>query len=133
VTIPVFPDARTASPTLVLSRVIGLAPAATEAALDRWWKAHSTRAVVDVGHDHLKLGPPVACSAGGLCRMPADLHPWSGWPREHLEIELNPWSLSQTELTLRPRRRLHNLARYFYAGPAILDQMANELTCHAMR
>jgi hypothetical protein len=128
----VFPGGRGASQTLVMTRVIGLAPEVTEAALDGWWEAHAARAVVDLGHDHLKLGPPAGRPIGGLRRMPADLHRWSGWP-EHLELELNPWSLSQTELSLRPRRRLHNLARYFRTGQAILDRMAAELCAYSLQ
>jgi hypothetical protein len=130
--VPVFPSIETPSPTLVLSRVIRMSPEATEAALDGWWQAHAARAVVDLGHNHVKLGAPTGRLDGALRRMPADVHPWLPWPREHLELELSPWSRSQTELVLRPRRRVHNLTRYFSIGQAILDRMASELVGYAM-
>jgi hypothetical protein len=60
--------------------------------------------------------------------MPAALQHRSHGHRERLELELSPWSVWQTELTLRPRRRLHNAVRYFSAAPGLLDRMAEELT-----
>jgi hypothetical protein len=105
-----------------------VAPAAAEAALDRWWSAHADRPVIELDHDYLKLGAPLHQPPGRLCRMPAALqHPAHGH-RERLELELTPWSASQTELTLRPRRRLHNAVRYFGAAPGLLDRMAELLT-----
>jgi hypothetical protein len=121
-------DERIAAQTLVISRVIGLAPAVSEAALNRWWHARSPRAVVDAGYGQLQLGPPVhRPDDGSLCHMSADLHRRFRWRSVHLELDLTPWSSSRTELNLRPRRRLHNLARYFCAGQATLDRIAAEL------
>jgi hypothetical protein len=122
-------DERIAAQTLVISRVIGLAPSVSEAALDGWWKARSPRVVVHAGHDHLELRPPIhRRDGGGICHISGDLRRRSRWSSMHLELELTPWSSSRTELHLRPCQRLHGTARYFGAGQAILDRIVAELT-----
>ena len=118
-----------AAQTLVISRLIGLAPAVTEAALDGWWHERSPRVVVQAGPDRVELGPPDHHRAGGVtCRLSCDLHRRARWRCLHLELEVTPWSSSRTELHLRPLRRLRSTNRYFDAGQEVLDRIAAELT-----
>jgi hypothetical protein len=119
-------DERIAAQTLVISRIIELAPAVSEATLDSWWQAQPSGGL-DAGHGRLQLGPPVHQPGdGSLCHMSGDLRR-RRWSSLHLQLELTPWSSSRSELSLRPRRRLRNVARYFCAGQATLDRIATDL------
>jgi hypothetical protein len=121
-------DERIAAQTFVISRVIELAPAVSEAALDSWWQAQPSGALVDAGYGRLQLGPPIHQPGdGSLCHMSGNLRRRHRWRSVHLQLELTPWSSSRSELSLRPRRRLHNITRYFWAGQATLDRIAADL------
>jgi hypothetical protein len=117
--------------SLIISRRIGLPPAATVEAVTRWWRDHERFPVLAVGADWLELGTPDGNGGiGCMCRLPGRLHLKWAWPPVAMEVDLAPWSASETEVDLRPEgtiRGEHRRRRFFAAGHCLADRLAEEM------
>jgi hypothetical protein len=117
--------------SLIITRRIGLPPATTVAAVTRWWRDHERFPVLSVGADWLELGTPDrTASIGCLCRLPGRLHLKWAWPPVAMEVDLAPWSASETEVDLRPERAIrgeHRRRRFVAAGHSLADRLAEEM------
>jgi hypothetical protein len=117
--------------SLIITRRIALSPAATVAAVTRWWREHEQSPVLAAGGDWLELGTPDGFgSLGCLCRLPARLHLKWAWPAVALEIDVAPWSASETEVDFRAEgtiRGEHRRRRFFAAGHSLADRLAQEM------
>ena len=116
---------------LIITRRIGLSPPATVDAVKRWWREHEHRPVLTPAGDRLELGTP--CRSGDfgcLCRIRGRLHLKWAWPAVALEIDVAPWSASETEVDLRAEgtiRGEHRRRRFFAAGHCLADRLAEEM------
>ena len=114
--------------TLVITRIIGVAPELAETTVGAWWRALGPRAVIKVTNRYVMLGAPVHDGYPTvICHLPATIR--RSWRSRavHLELGLAAWSSSDTEIDLRPRRRVGPLSRYFRVGHAIVDRVADDL------
>ena len=118
-------------PPLIITRRICLPPATTVAAVTRWWRDHERFPVLSVGPDWLELGTPDGVGGiGCLCRLPGRLHLKWAWPPVAIEVDVAPWSASETEVDLRPEgaiRGVHRRRRFFAAGHCLADRLTQEM------
>jgi hypothetical protein len=116
---------------LIITRRVGLSPSATVEAVRRWWQEHEHRPVLTAAGDWLELGTSGGpAEFGCLCRMRARLHLKWAWPAVGLEIDVAPWSASETEVDLRAEgtiRGEHRRRRFFSAGHCLADRLAEEV------
>ena len=121
--------------SLVITRRIGLSPAATLEAVTRWWRDHEQGPVLAAGGDWLELGRPNGFgNLGCLCRLPGRLHLKWAWPAVAMEVDVAPWSASETEVDLRAEgtiRGEHRRRRFFSAGHSLADRLAQEMLATA--
>ena len=131
----IVPGSRTGgSTTLVMTRVVPLAPSVAVDALTGWFRDRHG-CPITYGHSHFELAEPsVNPNSCDECRMHVAHHRILAWRPTLLEIELTPWSRSLTELDLRPKRwKVSPNESYFAAGHALLDLLERALARQAAR
>jgi hypothetical protein len=120
--------------TLVMTRVVPLAPSVAVDALTAWFRDRHGGPII-YGRSHFDLGEPaVNPNSCDECRMNVAHHRSLTWRPTLLEIEMSPWSSSLTELDLRPKRwKVSPSESYFAAGHALLDLLERALARQAAR
>ncbi len=114
--------------TMVMTRIVPLVPSAAVDALLSWWQRHDGTAVV-YGRCYFEMTlPSLQPESCDQCQMHVRLHRQYHWRGTPLEVELSPWSSSQTEVDLRPLRwRVAPSDSYYAAGHAFLDVLERAL------
>lgn len=108
--------------TLVMTRIVPLAPSVAVDALLSWWQGRDGAPIV-FRRSHFALAvPALRPESFEECQMPVRLHRPCRLRDTQLEVELSPWSATLTELDLRPLRwKLAPSESYYAAGHALLD------------
>jgi hypothetical protein len=117
---------------LTVSRRVELPPPLALSAVSYWWRTHETSPWIQAGRDRLELGrPDAAPMLGYLCRLFGRLHLHLTWPIVRVELDLSAWSITESQMELRPWRLPRGESRerrFFKAAHATIEELVSQVT-----